>query len=95
MKLLIMQFSIDRQIDREILVYTQTDIFDRYSSSRNGHAVVQLVEALKVAGSILDKVIGFFNRPNPSSRTMTPGSTQPLTEMSTNIPGGKGRPAGA
>jgi hypothetical protein len=36
----------------------------------------------------------FFNLPNTSSRTMAPGSTQPLTEMSTrNIPGGKGRPA--
>jgi hypothetical protein len=39
-------------------------------------------------------VIGFFNLPNPSSRTMTLGSTQPLTEMSTrNLPGGRGRPA--
>jgi hypothetical protein len=37
---------------------------------------------------------GFFNRPNPSSRTMALGSTQSLTEMSTtNIPGSKGRPA--
>jgi hypothetical protein len=34
----------------------------------------------------------FFNWPNPSSRTMALGSTQPLTEMSTrNIPGGKER----
>jgi hypothetical protein len=36
--------------------------------------------------------------PNPSSRTMALGSTQPLTEMSTrNFPGGgggKGRPTG-
>jgi hypothetical protein len=48
----------------------------------------------KVAGSIPDEVAGFFNWPNPSSRTMAPGSTQPLTEMSTrNLPGGKGRPA--
>jgi hypothetical protein len=40
-----------------------------------------------------DEVIGFFNWPNPSSRTMTLGSSQPLTEMSTtNLPGGKGRP---
>jgi hypothetical protein len=31
----------------------------------------------------------FFNSPNPSSRTMALGSTQPLTEMSTRmIPGG-------
>jgi hypothetical protein len=35
----------------------------------------------------------FFNLPNPSSRTMALGSTQPLTEMSpTNLPGGKERP---
>jgi hypothetical protein len=33
----------------------------------------------------------FFNWPNPSSRTMARGSTQPLTEMSTrNLPGGWG-----
>jgi hypothetical protein len=33
----------------------------------------------------------FFNWPNPSSRTMALGSTQPLREMSTrNLPGGKG-----
>jgi hypothetical protein len=33
-----------------------------------------------------------FNLPNPSSRTMALGSTQPLTEMSTrNLPGGKKR----
>jgi hypothetical protein len=44
-------------------------------------------------GSIPD-VIGFFSWPNPSSRTMALGSTQPLTEMSTrNLRGGKGRPA--
>jgi hypothetical protein len=44
----------------------------------------------KVAGLILDEVIGFFNLPNPSSRTMALGSSQSLTEMSTrNLPGGK------
>jgi hypothetical protein len=38
--------------------------------------------------------VGFFNLPNHSSRTMALGSTQPLTEMSTtNLSGGKGRPA--
>jgi hypothetical protein len=48
----------------------------------------------KVAGSISDEAIGFFNWTNPSSRTMAMGSTQALTEMSTrNLPGGKGRPA--
>jgi hypothetical protein len=36
----------------------------------------------------------FFNLPNPSSRIMALGSTQPLTEISTrNIPGGKARKA--
>jgi hypothetical protein len=36
----------------------------------------------------------FFNWPNPSSRIVFLGSTQPLTEMSTrNVPGGKGRRA--
>jgi hypothetical protein len=39
----------------------------------------------KVAGSILDEVIGFFNWPNPYSSTVVLGSTQPLTEMSTWI----------
>jgi hypothetical protein len=34
----------------------------------------------------------FFNWPNPSSRSIALGLTQPLTEMSTsNLPGGKGR----
>jgi hypothetical protein len=38
--------------------------------------------------------VDFFNLPNPSSRTMALGSTQPLTEMSTrNLPCGKKRPA--
>jgi hypothetical protein len=38
--------------------------------------------------------VEFFNLPNPSSRTMALGSTQPLTEMSTrNLPGGNKRPA--
>jgi hypothetical protein len=46
----------------------------------------------KVAGSSPDEV-NFFNLPNPSSRIMTLGSTQSLTEMSTrNLPEGKARP---
>jgi hypothetical protein len=47
------------------------------------------------ADSIPDEILAFFNWHNPSSRTMTLGSTQALTEMSTgNLPGGKGgRPA--
>jgi hypothetical protein len=48
----------------------------------------------KVAGSIPDVTVFFFNWPNPSSRTMALGLTQPLTEMNIrNLPGGKGRPA--
>jgi hypothetical protein len=45
-----------------------------------------------VAGSSTHEV-DFFNLPNPSSRTMALGSTQPLTEISTrNLPAGvKGR----
>jgi hypothetical protein len=38
--------------------------------------------------------VDFFSLPNPSSRTMVLGSTQPLTKMSIrNLPGGKMRPA--
>jgi hypothetical protein len=44
----------------------------------------------QVAGSITDEVIGFFSWTNPSSRTLAPGSTQPLTEMSTTNILGRG-----
>jgi hypothetical protein len=44
----------------------------------------------KVAGSIPDEVIGFFNWPNPSNRTMALGSTQPLTGVPGIFLGGKG-----
>jgi hypothetical protein len=38
--------------------------------------------------------LDIFNLPNPSSRTMALGSTQPLTEMNTrNLPGDKEWPA--
>jgi hypothetical protein len=48
----------------------------------------------RVAGSVPYEVIAFSNLPNPSSRIMALGSTQPLTEMSTrHLPVGKGRPA--
>jgi hypothetical protein len=48
----------------------------------------------KVASSIPDEVTGIFSWPNPSSRTMVLGFTQPLTEMSTgNLLRGKLRPA--
>jgi hypothetical protein len=67
----------------------------------NGHhyetfnSSLHIVTSRNVAGSIPDEVIEFFNWANPSSRTMTLWSTQPLTEMSTrNLLGGKGE-AGA
>jgi hypothetical protein len=48
----------------------------------------------KVTDSNPDEIIGFFNWPNHSTRTVALGPTQPLTEMSTrNFPGCKGRPA--
>jgi hypothetical protein len=38
--------------------------------------------------------VRFFNCPNPSSSIMALRSSQDLTEMSTsNLPGGKGKPA--
>jgi hypothetical protein len=56
--------------------------------------VTQTKSGRKVTISIPDEVIAFLNWPNPSSRTMALGSTQPLTEMSIrNLPGGKGSPA--
>jgi hypothetical protein len=47
--------------------------------------VAQLVEAVrcKVAGSIPEGVIGIFHGLNPSGSTMSLGSTQTETEMST------------
>jgi hypothetical protein len=58
-----------------------------------GYAVAYKLQT----GRSLDRIpneVDFFNLPNPSSRTMVLGSTQPLTEMSTrNIPGDEGRPA--
>jgi hypothetical protein len=40
------------------------------------------VTSRKIAGSIPDKYIKFFNWPNPSNRTMVMKTTQVLTEMS-------------
>jgi hypothetical protein len=53
-----------------------------------------LLLSFPIAGTNPDEVIGFFNWPNISSRTMALGLTQPLIEMNIrNHPGGKGRPA--
>jgi hypothetical protein len=57
--------------------------FSRYSQH------LHYATSRKVAVSIPDEIIGFFNLSNPSSCSMALGSTQPLTEMSTtNVPGG-------
>jgi hypothetical protein len=45
----------------------------------------QIISMLKVAGWILDSVIGIFYWLNPSGRTKALGSTEPTTEMSTRI----------
>jgi hypothetical protein len=67
---------------------------DLEHASRNQLSKFLTLNIRKVAGSIPDEVIGFFNWPNPSSRTMALGSTQPLWEMSTrNLSAGKGLPA--
>ena len=56
-------------------------------SSPEGTAVAQwlrrVLQIVKAAGSIPAGVIGIFHCHNPSDRTMSLGSTQPLTEMST------------
>jgi hypothetical protein len=50
-----------------------------------------MIEARRSPVRVPDEVkFFFFNLPNPSSRTMALGSTQPLTKMSTrNLHGGK------
>jgi hypothetical protein len=52
-----------------------------------GYALALLFEALqykpKVAGSILDGVIGIFHLFTPSDRTIALGSIQPLTKIIT------------
>jgi hypothetical protein len=50
-----------------------------------GSSLRHYATSRKVAGSIPDEVIGFFNWPDPTSRIKALGSTQPLTEMSTGI----------
>jgi hypothetical protein len=48
---------------------------------------MQYATSRKVADSIPDEVIGDFNLPNPSSRTIAVGPTRSLTDMSTrNLP---------
>jgi hypothetical protein len=55
-------------------------LYKSFLTEIRGHAAAWLRRysiSREVADSIPDEIIGFFNLPNPSSRTMT-GSTQPL-----------------
>jgi hypothetical protein len=61
----------DEIFSKEIPIFRRSPDYTHYATIR------------KVEGLIPDEVIGFFNWPNPSSRSMALGSTQPLTEMST------------
>jgi hypothetical protein len=59
--------------------------------ARGGAVVEALHYKPEGRGIDPDGIVGFFHWHNPSSRTMTLGSTQPLTEMSTsNNSWGKG-----
>jgi hypothetical protein len=64
-----------------IKVETRSYICNRYHDYFGGTQYRSLLRhyatSQKVAGSNSDEVIGFFNLPNPSSRTMALGSTQP------------------
>jgi hypothetical protein len=80
------------QHGNEILGSIQADKFlNNLSDTGARGSVVGLrhyATSRKVAVSNPDEV-DYFNLPNPSSSTMTLGSTQPLTEISTkNLPGG-------
>jgi hypothetical protein len=57
---------------------------------KRNRSLRQFSASRKVTGSIHDKITAFFNCANLSSRTVTLGSTQPLTEMNiVDVPGGK------
>jgi hypothetical protein len=82
-----------------LIVWIITEWKVKYVAVLNGHmtafwstgwltrCLISYTVSRKVENSIPDEVIEFFNLPNPSSRTMALGSTQPPTEMSTtNLP---------
>jgi hypothetical protein len=71
----------NRRTEKRFIIFT---LYQPYLGSRG--SVVgwgNMLQAGKSGDSIPDEVIGFFNWPNPSIRTMALGSTQPLTETST------------
>jgi hypothetical protein len=71
-------------VEHEINLYTILQAWDKRLRSWLRH----YARSRRAAVSILDEVTGFFNRPNPSRRTLALGSTQPLKETNTtNLPG--------
>jgi hypothetical protein len=68
--------------------------FKKWELLKMSHINGHYATSRKIAGSIPDQVTGFLKWSNSSSRNRAPGSTKPLTEISTtNLLGGKGRPA--
>jgi hypothetical protein len=94
------RFDIRKQT-KILIVFFSTDYYGSHLHSHQhlGLSIGFLFQVFwlkicKVTGLIADEFIGFSSWPNPSSRIMGLGSTQPLTEISTrNLPGGKGGPA--
>jgi hypothetical protein len=74
--------------------YDRKSSVEKNSDRESQRALRNMQQAEKSRDRVPMKLSKFFNLPNPSSRTMALGSTQPLTEMSTrNLPKGIGRPA--
>jgi hypothetical protein len=80
-----------RAIDRLFTVYKIKHLLSNKGARGSVVGRGTMLQAGRSPVRIPDEVV-FFNLPNPSSRTMSLGSTQPLTEMSTRkLPGGKKR----
>jgi hypothetical protein len=81
-------------MDLSIIIVGKVDfvisiIYKLQGGTRYGNWLTQCPTSRKVVGSIPNKVIGHFNLRTCSSRTLSLGSTQPLTEMNTrNLPVG-------
>jgi hypothetical protein len=82
------------KVNEQLLWNDNNKLFIKYScqNGARGSVVgwVTMLQAGRPRVRVPMRSLGFFfNLPNPSSRTMALGSTQPLTEMSTrNLPGG-------
>jgi hypothetical protein len=75
-----------------VIVGNIADVVESREGTQQRSWLMHYATIRKVVGSIPGEVIGIFNWPYPSNRTITLGLAQPLTEMSTrNLPGGKGR----